>query len=89
MFLTILQSVNQTQMKNKFSYNIGVATIFLVSTFVTVLLSATSLTSIIFVQMGQSVGSDVDIIMTGGPAFEHSVSMNYNPYAVDRFVPIE
>ena len=50
--LTILQSVYQTQAKKNYSYRIGVATIFLVSAFVTVMLSVTSLTSTIFLGMG-------------------------------------
>lgn len=47
-FVTIMQSVISLQMKKSFSYKIGVATIFMVSAFVTVLFSSTALTTVIF-----------------------------------------
>ena len=53
-----------TQAKKNFSFKIGVATIFLVSSFVTVVLSVAYLQQIVFFQMGQISGSDIDIIMT-------------------------
>lgn len=82
---TILQSVLQTQSKKSFSYQIGVATIFIVSTFVTVLLSATSLSSIIFFQMGQSSSSDIDIILLSQSSPDTLINLNTNPYAVNPF----
>ena len=83
--MTILQSVYQTQAKKKFSYQIGVATIFMVSAFVTVLLVSSSLTSITFFQMGQTMASDIDYIMTSMQPFEAQINLNQNPYAVNPF----
>lgn len=61
------------------------ATLFLVSSFVTVLLSVTALTSNIFVTTGQKYSSDVDIIMTTLTSFDTLVDLNRNPYALDPF----
>ena len=83
--MTSVGSVWSTQTKNEFSYKIGVATIFLVSSFVTVMLSVTSLTNIIFFQMGQQVGSDVDIILMAKNSFEPMLNLNKNPYAQNPF----
>ena len=61
------------------------ATIFFVSSFVTVLLSVSSLTNIIFFQMGQQTGSDIDIIVTAKASFDTMVNLNQNPYAQNPF----
>ena len=47
---TVLGTVWSTQQKKSFSFKIGVATIFLVSSFVTVILSVAYLQQIIFFQ---------------------------------------
>ena len=49
------------------------------------MLSATSLTSIIFFQMGQQAWSDVDIIMTPVSSFDTLVNLNENQYNINPF----
>ena len=78
-------SVWSTQVKKNFSFKIGVATIFLVSSFVTVILSVAYLQQIVFFQMGQTSGSDIDIIMTSAQLIDEQVNLNYNPYSVNPF----
>ena len=48
---TVIGTVWSTQQKKSFSFKIGVATIFLVSSFVTVVLSVAYLQQIVFFQM--------------------------------------
>ena len=61
------------------------ATIFLVSSFVTVILSVAYLQQIVFFQMAQISGSDIDIILTSVQSIDEQVNLNYNPYSVDPF----
>ena len=72
-------------MKKTISYKIGVATIFMVSAFVTVLFSTVTLTSVMFFQMSQSMFSDVDMIMTTASSFEDSTNLNRNQYGLNPF----
>ena len=72
-------------MKKTISYKIGVATIFMVSAFVTVLFSTVTLTSVMFFQMSQSMFSDVDMIMTTANSFEGSTNLNRNQYGLNPF----
>ena len=63
-FATILGSVWSTQARKSTSYKIGISTVMLIATFVTVILSISYLQQVFFLQMAQANVSDIDLIIS-------------------------
>ena len=71
--------------KKLFEYRIGVSTIFLVTSFMTVLISVRPLVTLLVLQMAQSTNYEADFILHPKQNFPISFNANTNPYNIDPF----
>lgn len=83
---TIVGSVWSTQSKKIESFRVGIATIFLVTAFSTLILSVSYLQKLLFIQSAQLGGSDIDLIVTTQKAFDKMINLNTNPYSQNPFL---